>query len=506
MAELTRRTFFRAGLAPAILPRVRAAGRRPNLLFLIADDHAGYAMGCDGDRHARTPNLDRLASEGVQFSHSYCNCPVCTPSRQSMLTGQMPSSAGVTRLPTPLALGKPTFSKQLQKAGFHTGVIGKMHLHREPRPGLFGFDTMLTEDALDRQWRKDVAASPVPADMRTRKMPWLPLKDPARLWLNADCLPYPRRDEEMLATYATRLAGEFLEANASRPFALWVSFTEPHSPFDFPLEDRGKFDPKDFSPPRPGPEDARRIPLCFADLTVEDKRGISAAYYTSVHYLDRNIGRVLAKLRDLGLDENTLVVYAGDNGYCLGEHGRIEKHCGFEPALRVPLLMRLPGRADPARVADLVEMIDIAPTILDLLDAPPLPVQHGQSLRPYLEGRKHPSARQHIVSEYPENEEVYVRTGRWKLIHGSGRRARRDGLETANPTPGRYALLYDVEADPGELRNLASRHPAVVRELQQMALSRFRATHPDAANEPSGAPLEDALEFYLPPRDPERRA
>ncbi|MCL4784384.1 MAG: sulfatase-like hydrolase/transferase [Bryobacterales bacterium] len=506
MAALSRRTFFQAGLAPAFLAGAQTAKRRPNLLFLIADDHAGYAMGCDGNRHALTPNLDRLANEGIRFSHAYCNCPVCTPSRQSLLTGQMPSAAGVTRLPTPLALGKPTFSEQLRKAGFHTGVIGKMHLHREPRPGLFGFDMMLTEDALERQWRKDVPARPVPEGVRTRKMPWLPLKDPARLWLNADCLPYPRRDEEMESTYAAHLAGEFLEANAHRPFALWVSFTEPHSPFDFPLEDRGRFHPKDFHPPKPGPEDAWQIPLCFKDLSVEDKQGISAAYYTSVHYLDRNIGRVLGRLRALGLEENTLVVYVGDNGYCLGEHGRIEKHCGFEPALRVPLLMRLRGRSEPTVVTDLVEMLDIAPTILEMLDAPPLAVQHGQSLRPYLDGRKHPTARRHIVSEYPENEEVYVRTERWKLIHGSGRRARRDGLETANPTPGRYVLLYDEQADPGEMHNLAARHPEVVRELQQAALARFRATHPDAANEPAGAPLEDALEFYLPPRDPERKA
>lgn len=506
MTGLSRRTFFKAGLAPVFLPRARAADRQPNLLFLIADDHAGYAMGCDGNPHAITPNLDRLASEGVRFSHTYCNSPVCTPSRQSLLTGQMPSAAGVTRLPTPLALDKPTLSAQLKKAGFHTGVIGKMHFHREPRPGLFGFDTMLTEDALDREWRKQAPDSPVPEGVRTRKMPWLPLKDHARLWLNADCLPYPRRDEEMPATYATRLAGQFLEANAHRPFALWLSLTEPHSPFDFPLEDRGKLNPRDFTPPKPGPEDAWQIPLCFAGLTDEEKQGISAAYYTSVHYLDRNIGRILTKLRDLGLDENTLVVYLGDNGYCLGEHGRIEKHCGFEPALRVPLLMRMQGRTEPAHVADLTEMVDIAPTILDMLGAPPLPVQHGQSLRPYLEGREHPSARKHIVSEYPENEEVYVRTERWKLIHGSGRRARRDGLHTANPTPGRYVLLFDVQTDPQEHRNVAGSHPAIVRELQQTALERFRATHPDAAKEPAGLPLADSLEFYLPPRDPVRRA
>ncbi len=506
MSGLSRRTFFKAGLAPAVLSPARASSRQPNLLFLIADDHAGYAMGCAGNQHAITPNLDNLAAEGVRFSRAYCNSPVCTPSRQSLLTGQMPSSAGVTRLPTPLSLDKPTLSAQLKKAGFHTGVIGKMHFHRDPQPGIFGFDTMLTEDALDRQWRKDVPSSPIPEGIPTRKMPWLPLKDPARLWLNADCAPYPRRDEEMQATYATRLAGQFLEEHANRPFALWLSLTEPHSPFDFPLEDRGKFDPKRFTPPKAGPEDAWQIPLCFQDLTDADKQGISAAYYTSVHFLDRNVGRILGKLRELGLDENTLVVYLGDNGYCLGEHGRIEKHCGYEPAINVPLLMRMPGRVRPREVRDLTEMVDIAPTILDVLGAAPLPVQHGQSLRPYLEGRRPSAPRQHIVSEYPENEEVYVRTERWKLIHGSGKRARRDGLQTANPTPGRYSLLFDLKADPQEHRNVAAKHPKVVQDLQQKALRRFRSWHPDRANEPAGLALADALEFYLPPRDIERQA
>src|SRR2546426_10992907 len=107
---LTRRTLLQGALAPR--------GRKPNFLFLIADDHAGYVLGADGNRLARTPNLDRVAAEGIRFSRNYCNSPVCTPSRQSILTGQMPHAAGVTRLPTPLSPDKPTIAKQLQKAGY----------------------------------------------------------------------------------------------------------------------------------------------------------------------------------------------------------------------------------------------------------------------------------------------------------------------------------------------------------------------------------------------------
>ena len=107
-----------------------ATARRPNFLFLLADDHAAYVLGCDGNRLAATPNLDRLASEGTRFSRHFCNSPVCTPSRQSFFTGQLPHTAGVTRLPTPLALDKPTLAKQFKAAGYSTAVFGKMHFNR----------------------------------------------------------------------------------------------------------------------------------------------------------------------------------------------------------------------------------------------------------------------------------------------------------------------------------------------------------------------------------------
>jgi choline-sulfatase len=252
----------------------------------------------------------------------------------------MPHAAGVTRLPTPLPENKPVFSQNIRKAGFQTAVFGKMHLHRTPTDGMFGFDLAMTENRIEQQWRRDVQPSAIPENLRTRKMPWRPLRDPAGEWLNAACLPYPRRDQDMLGTYIVREANRYLEENADKRFALWVSLMEPHSPFDFPIEDRGKFDPKHFEVPRVGPEDAWLIPKIFKGLTPDEKRGITAAYYTSTHFLDRNMGRVLNKLRELRLDENTLVIYIGDNGYCLGEHGRFEKHCGYEPAVRVPMLMR----------------------------------------------------------------------------------------------------------------------------------------------------------------------
>ncbi len=483
-------------MAPLSKPQ---SSRKPNFVFLIADDHAGYVLGADGNRQAETPNLDRLAREGTRFSAHYCNSPVCTPSRQSFFTGQMPHMAGVTRLPTPLSPDKPTIAKQFKKAGYTTGVIGKMHFNRPAAAGLHGFDYMVTERELAQQWNEAVKPRAIPSEIRTKPQ-WRPFRDHARIWLNAEKLPYARFDEEMKASFQVRLAGQFLETNKDNPFALWVSFHEPHSPFDFPVEERARISPAAFVPPKIGPEDGWQIPLIFRDLTEEEKQGIIAAYYTSARFLDSNIGQVLDKLRRLNLDENTLIVYTADHGYDLGHHGRFEKHCGYDPAIRVPLIMRYPKRIRQGAVRDLTEHIDLAPTILDMLQLDPVALQHGQSLRPYLEGRR-ASPRDHIFSEYLENEEVFLRTRKWKYIFCSGKRKRGDGYETANPAPGRYIRLYDLEKDPGEFHDVAARNPKIVEQMENLVLKRFRDTHPDAAREPGSAARQDSIEFYVRPRD-----
>jgi choline-sulfatase len=466
---------------------------RPNLLFLIADDHAGYAMGCAGNPLAETPNLDRLAGEGTRFANHFCNSPVCTPSRQGLLTGLMPHAAGVTRLTTPLSESKLTLAKQLKKAGYSTAVFGKMHFNQPGRAGLHGFDTCMTEGEITRGWQRDVKPRPVPEGVETKPQ-WRPFRDHARIWLNAGKLPYPRVNGEMRSDYCVAQATQWMEANATKPFALWVSLQEPHSPFDFPVEDRGRMDPAKFAAPRVGPEDAWQIPNIFRDLTDEEKRGINAAYYTSTRFLDHNMGRVLTKLRDLKLDENTLVVYLADHGYCLGHHGRFEKHCGYDPALTVPLMMRWPGKIKRETVTRLTEHVDIAPTLTELLEIDPLPDTQGRSL---FTGE----ARSSIVSVYMENEEAFVRTDRWKYIFCSGKRKREDGYETENPTPGRYHRLYDLRNDPGEFTDVAAKQPQVVAQMQSLLVDRFRSTHPDAEKEPGLGGKESALGFYVRPRD-----
>lgn len=481
---LSRRTLLASALAQT--------PRRPNLLVIMADDHAGYVLGAHGNPLAETPNLDRLAREGTRFANHRCNSPVCTPSRQSLLTGLLPHAAGVTVLQTPLSEQHTTLPKLLKKAGYATGVIGKMHFNQPGRPGLHGFDYCMTEQELTRDWSEKVKPEPLPGSIRTKPR-WQPFRDPARIWLNADKLPYPRREADMKAAHQLRLADEYLAAHREQPFALWLSFHEPHSPFDFPIEDRDRVDPRRFDVPRVGPEDDSQIPLIFRDLSPEQKQGIIAGYYTSARYLDRNIGRALDLLKKHRLEENTLVVYMADHGYSLGQHGRFEKHCGYQPALHVPLIFRQPGRIRQQTVTGFTEHIDVPHTLTELLDLDPFPVRHGHNLL----GRQ----RDHIFSEYLENEEVFVETRDWKLIFGSGKRERTDGYVTDRPKPGRYVKLFDLRKDPGEFTNVAARNSSTVVRLEKVILDRFRKTHPEAAQEPARLSLEESLEWYVRPRD-----
>jgi choline-sulfatase len=472
--------------------------RARNVVFIMGDDHAAGVMGAYGNPLVRTPNLDRLAAQGARFERAYANSPVCTPSRQSILTGKLPHAAGVTLLRTPLAEGQVTIAEHLQARGYRTAAIGKMHFNSSLPHG-FG----VREDRADHRAYLEAAGAEVPAGVRT-KPPWRPFRDPARVWLNADALPAPYTDRDAEGTFFAHQAIDFIEANASAPFCLWVSFYEPHSPFDFPVEYAGRYDPQAMPLPPTGPDDARWMPAVFAGLTDEEKRGIVAAYYTSVEYLDKNVGLVLEAIDRLGLAENTLVVYVGDHGYLLGDHGRFEKHMMWEPAVRAPLLIRAPGLT-PRVTGALVEFVDLVPTILDVLQAPPMDGVQGRSLVPLLEGRteRHRDA---VFSEFLPDNKAMVRTDRWKYVFSTGARDLAMGYETGRGPVGIEHRLYDTVADPMEHHDLAGdpRYAGVLKTLQLQMLDRFITTHPYAEALPPQLSLEEALIWFCVP--PEERS
>jgi choline-sulfatase len=469
-----------------------------NVLFIMGDDHSADVLGCYGNRIVRTPNLDRLASQGTRFDRAYVNCPMCTPSRQSLITGKLPHSIGVTVLQTPLAESQVTIAEHLKAQGFATGAVGKMHFNSDLK---HGFDYRF--DKPDHQnYLREHPAKPLPPGTKVKPV-WRPFRDPARIWLNADGLPVGLLDGDSEGTYFSNKAIEFLRNNKDNRFCLWVSYNQPHSPFDFPVEYAGKYDPAKMPLPQTSPEDAPWVPAIFRELTDADKRRIVASYYSAVEYHDKNVGLVLDDLKRLGLEESTLVVYVGDHGYLLGHHGRFEKHTMWESAVRAPLIVRRGlGKGQAKTTEALVEFIDLVPTILDELKVPEMAGLQGKTVTPVIDGKSR-SHRDAVFSEYLVDNRVMWRTVDWKYVFTTGKADLGLGYATGNPPPGITHSLYDLKRDPGETRNLAKdpKHRAKLQELQQALLQRFKDTHARAKELPADASVEEALVWFCDPPD-----
>ncbi len=479
--------------------------RPVNVLVICADDHAAYVTGAYGNAQVRTPAIDRLAASGIRFERAYCNSPVCTASRQSFLTGRYPRSIGVTQLQTALPAAEVTMAETLKLAGFDTTAIGKMHFNSDLK---HGFD--LRVDTPDyRKWLAELPnesnslpAGVVPPGIEVQP-PWRPFKDPARLWLNSFCRPMGTRDARMDGTYFAEQAADYLQAPRDKPFFLVVSFYEPHSPFRFPLEFRGRHEASRFTVPPPGPEDDEQIPEVFRELTAAEKQGINAAYYSSVEFMDKNVGRVLDALDRSGQAGDTLVIYLSDHGYLLGQHGRFEKHSSYEEAIRVPLIMRLPNRIAPGRrTRAFVELVDLVPTIYELCGyRPTIPLQ-GRSMMPLLAAKttKH---REHVVVEYAPNEEVMIRDADWKLVFERGVVRRTDGYDTGRPLRPHVFRLYDLYADPAEMKNVAAdpANAATLKRLTDLLVEHLVKTIRPGGPLPDATDSHAVLDFCVQSRD-----
>ena len=466
-----------------------------NILIIVGDDHAGGTLGIDGDPRRATPRLDALARQGARFDRAYCNSPLCTPSRQSILTGRLPHAIGVTTLRGVLPADAVTLGDWAGDLGYATGAIGKMHFNSAAS---HGFTTRF--DTLD--WERDLARRFPPEVDRRRR--WRPLRSPAREWLNADCLPVDLPEPAMEAAYLADKAVDYLATHKAERFALVVGFHQPHAPFEFPKSLAGHYKPEEFAAPPVSAADRDGQPRIFEPLTPADARGIIAAYYSSLAYIDTQVGRILDALDALDLSRSTVVVYLSDNGYMLGQHGRFEKHTMYEPAVRVPLIVRSTGRVPPGRrVVELVELVDVLPTVLNLAGLPTPTGLHGRSLTPLIEGVAGAKGREVVVSEYVENEEAMARSSRYKLICGSGRSPRKDGYVERRPPSGPYRRLHDLMTDPKEDVDLIDRPElaGLVAELEHAMFLRLSTTRGDREPVPDGLTEAEAIRWCLVPRD-----
>ena len=455
---LSRRQAL-ALLASAALPlRLRAQGVVPNVLFIMTDDQQRGAMSAYGNAILKTPNMDRIAAEGIRFDQAFVTNSLCAPSRVSYLTGLYSSAHGVfTNGDGPQfyngpGVKHPTFVDHLRSAGYHTGLAGKWHLKSMPA----AFDSWVIFPWQGDYQDPEMIANGVPLRMRGHA-------------------------DDVVGDQAL----EFLRRRPKdKPFCLLYQFKSPHRNWQPAERFRNAFADVEIPIPRSFdhdlPEHAEMALAEMPDYRDRLPAGLSRAerkrrnlqfmvkdYYRVLLSVDENVGRVLDFLDREKLAEDTIVVYTSDNGFFLGEHGLFDKRLMYEASIGVPLVMRYPRRIKAGTVdrKRMVLNVDIAPTLLQMAGVPVPMGLHGRSMLPILAGGNPPwrDAFLYEYFEYPAGHCVRkhrgIRTERWKLIHFFEQ-------------PEKFEL-YDLAADPDEVKNLAtdSRHRATLHSLRERLLA-----------------------------------
>ena len=424
---------------------------RPNLLFIMADQLAPQALPAYGHPRVRSPHIDRLAREGVVFENAYCNFPLCAPSRFSLLCGRLPSRIGAFDNAAELPASVPTVHHYLRLAGYRTCLAGKMHFIGPDQ--LHGYEERLTTDV----YPADFLWTP---DWRQGGESWLEWYHSMRAVLDAGV---HRRSvnvafDDEAEFEAVRWLHEHADGGDERPFALTVSFISPHDPYLAPPRWWEAYRGVEIDPPRVGdvpvderdPHSRRHWFLTgrHRDAVGEaDVLAMRRAYHALTSYVDAKVGRLLATLEAIGAAGDTLVVFTSDHGDSLGERGLFFKMSFFEWSVRVPLIVHAPFAFAPRRVGENVSLVDLLPTLLEVTGDGALPELaapiDGCSLVPLAAGAAAADGPAHVCAEYTAEGVsaplLMVRRGPHKLI-------------TSSEDP---PLLFDLDADPDELENLA---------------------------------------------------
>ena len=499
MPTLVSRIILTLALVTAGLAKAQES--RPNIVFLVSDDLttqaiSAYRFGMD---LPPTPNLDRLAAEGMLFENSFCGNSICTPSRATVMTGLHSHKNGIVNLGGALDPNRPTWPKKLQQSGYTTAVFGKWHMKTKPT----GFDAWEVFRGQGSYYNPDLYSAEGRRQVQGHSTDVV--TDHALEWLE-------KRDQ-------------------NRPFALLIQHKAPHRNWKPSLEDLKRY--RDITFPEPpslfddydsrvaasnhkmGIDDHMRMGsdlMMFEGdearkvlnrLSPEQREAYLAAfeaenkaylanppigkalvrwkyqrymrnYLRCVAGVDRNVGKVLDRLDRLNLTKNTIVVYSADQGFYLGEHGWFDKRWAYEESLRMPLIVRWPGKVEAGtRCAAMVQDIDYAPTLLDMAGVELDWEVHGVSLLPLLlDGGKTPDDwRQTIYYRYIDGghgvaQHSAIRTERFKLLHFDKPRNTAEANSVWE--------LFDLQRDPQEMKNLA-KSPAYSDRLQALQ-KRFAAT------------------------------
>jgi len=422
------------------------AGRRPDILIIMADQLAPSALPFHGNPVTRAPALSRLAESGVVFDAAYTASPLCAPARASLMTGLLPSRTGAYDNAAQFSSEIPTFAHYLRLAGYRTVLAGKMHFCGPDQ--LHGFEERLTTDIYpaDFGWTPDW-------DRPHERPSWY--HDMSSV---IDAGPSVRSNQldfdDEVAFAAERSLFGHIRSGDGRPFCYVVSFSHPHDPFTIPRRWWDLYRDADIPMPAVGPGEVPLHPherrlreICAmngVEITEDRVRAARRAYYGAISYVDDHISRLIGVLRDTGRLDGTVVIVTSDHGEMLGERGAWYKMSFFEGAARVPLIVSSPALFRPGRVAAAVSTMDLLPTLAGLAhdgDPPGIvgPLD-GRSLLPHLSGAPD---RDEAVAEYLAEGAiapiVMIRRGRHKFVH----------------SPGDPDQLYDLASDPQERANLA---------------------------------------------------
>ncbi len=450
MSDVSRRDALKligAGAAALTLPRLLGcgakdiAGRRPNVVVILADDLRYDAIGCAGDRRLQTPNIDRLAGEGVRFTNAFVTTSLCSPSRAAFLTGCYAHTQGVfyneMRDPLPSV---PMFPELLQRAGYETAFVGKWHMLRRATPRR-GFDHWVAFNGQGAYFRNTLN---VDGD-----------------WVYS---------ENYITDELTSRAVNYLVRDHEKPFFLMLSHKAVHAPFVPAPRHANRYGDVTYTSRDDSRDRLDAKPAWGGRAADENVASEMRNYHRTVLGIDESVGTIRATLQEQGVLDDTLVVFTSDNGYLFGEHGGLmDKRAAYEPSIRIPLILRYPPQGGAGTICDgLALNIDLAPTLVELAGAPASPTIQGQSLIPLLRGEP---GRDAFLYEYFHElgtvpTALAVRTREWKYV-------------TYPDDPDLPSELYDLRADPGELRNLADQATLSEKqtELEERLAALLRATN-----------------------------
>lgn len=405
-----------------------------NVLIIMSDEHSHQVMGCAGHPVVKTPALDRLAREGAMFANCYTPSPICTPGRASFFTGRYVNALGTWDNATPYDGRVRGISQHLHAHGEKLTSFGKLDLHPD---GVYeGLEATMSVPRIHAQLESCFRGEQVQQGLEKR----------------FEAMGY--RDGECFDDKVGKLAIEWLETKKGEadPWVMYVGFMDPHFPFYASKERWEQYEPlvADIPASAKGPFDRLNEPLrqlrshFRGDAANEETvRKAHVGYYALTTRLDENVGAILDKLRELGMEEDTLIIYTSDHGEQLGHHGLWWKCCMYEESSHVPLIMKGPGIPKGAVIDAPVNLVDIFPTVCDARNiAAPTDIP-GRSLLPLARGEEDPGRADFAFSEYHAHgvpSGMYmIRWKQWKAVFYAG-----------------YApQLFDLEDDPQEMKDLA---------------------------------------------------